>query len=122
MTEETLYERLGGEEAISAVVDRFYDRVTADERLEEFFEGVNMTQLRAHQTQFISSVTGGPVDYTGDDMYEAHKHLDLDEGDFAAVAGHLRASLEEFDVPEEEINEVMTAVAGLEDDILGRNR
>ncbi len=122
MSEETLYQRLGGEEAIAAVVDRFYERVLADDQLAHFFEDVDMDRLRAHQTQFISAVTGGPVQYTGDDMYEAHKHLDLTPADFAAVAGHLQASLEEFDLPEEDVEEVMGAVAKLEDDVLGRGR
>lgn len=56
---ETLYERLGGEDAIAAVVDEFYDRVVADEQVAYYFEDVDMQQQRAHQTQFISSVAGG---------------------------------------------------------------
>ena len=71
----TLYERLGGNEAIASVVDEFYDRMLDDERIAGFFENVDMASQRAHQTQFLSSVTGGPVEYSGADMREAHEVL-----------------------------------------------
>ncbi|KAB1197167.1 MULTISPECIES: group 1 truncated hemoglobin [Haloferax] len=115
---QSLYERLGGRDAISAVVDEFYDRMLADERVAHYFEDVDMVAQRAHQTQFISSVAGGPVEYTGEDMRAAHDHLGLSHEDFAVTAEHLQGALEEFDVPPEEIEEVMTAVAGLEEDIV----
>ncbi|KTG30896.1 group I truncated hemoglobin [Haloferax profundi] len=115
---KTLYERLGGKEAISAVVDEFYDRMLADDDLAHYFEDTDMQAQRAHQTQFISSVAGGPVEYSGADMEEAHAHLGLSHEDFAATATHLQNALEEFDVPEDEIDEVLGAVASLEDDIV----
>lgn len=115
---ETLYEKLGGEAAITAVVDGFYERVLADDSLVQFFEDANMQALRAHQVQFFSSVTGGPVEYTGDDMHEAHAHLDITHEHFGSVATHLQGTLEELDVPDEHIDEVVGAVAELEDDIV----
>lgn len=115
---QSLYERLGGEESISAVVDEFYDRMLADEQVAHYFEDTDMTKQRAHQTQFISSVTGGPVEYTGDDMRAAHDHLELTHDDFAATATHLQNALEAFDVPADDIEDVMSAVASLEDDIV----
>jgi hemoglobin len=116
--EQTLYDRLGGREAISAVVDEFYERVLADERLAPLFEETDMDSLIAHQTRFLSSVTGGPVEYTGADMRTAHEHLDVTHEQFGIVAVHLRDSLEAFDVAEQDIEAVMTAVGGLEDDIV----
>ncbi|KAB1186626.1 MULTISPECIES: group 1 truncated hemoglobin [Haloferax] len=115
---KTLYERLGGKEAISAVVDEFYDRMLADDELAPYFEDTDMQKQRAHQVQFISAVAGGPVDYTGADMREAHEHLELSHDDFAATATHLKDALEEFDVEENEIDEVLDAVASLEDEIV----
>jgi hemoglobin len=117
-SEQTLYERLGGEGTISKVVDAFYERVLADERLAPLFEDTDMNSLRAHQTQFLSSVTGGPGEYTGADMQTAHRHLGIEREQFALVAAHLRESLEAFDVPEEDVDDVMAAVADLEDDIV----
>ncbi|WP_410765568.1 group I truncated hemoglobin [Haloferax sp. DFSO60] len=116
--EQSLYERLGGEDALSAVVDEFYERMLADEQLQGYFEDADMNSLRAHQVQFFSSVTGGPVEYTGADMQEAHAHLELTHDDFEATAVHLQNTLESFDVGDENITSVMTAVASLEDDIV----
>ena len=115
---ETLYERLGGEEAIAAVVDSFYERVLEDEDLEHFFEGVDMQAQRAHQTQFLSSVAGGPVEYTGEDMRTAHAHLEITDSDFGAIATHLGATLESFDVDEDDREAVLEAVASYEDEIV----
>jgi len=66
MPDTTLYERLGGEEAIGAVVDEFYDRVLDDERVAHHFDDVEMAAQRTHQTTFLSAVAGGPIVYEGD--------------------------------------------------------
>jgi hemoglobin len=117
---ETLYDRLGGADGIEAVVDDFYDRVLADDSLVEYFEDTDMDELRDHQREFVTMVTGGPHDYTGADMREAHAHLDLDAADFAAVAGHLDDALDAAGVDEEDRKAVLSAVADLEDDVLNR--
>jgi hemoglobin len=98
MGDRTLYDRLGGRDAIAAVVDRFYERVLADERLAHFFEDVDMRRQRAHQTQFLSAVTGGPVEYTGQDMERAHEDLRITGSHFDAIGTHLERTLDEFDV------------------------
>ncbi|WP_135822574.1 group I truncated hemoglobin [Halostella litorea] len=116
--DSTLYEDLGGRDAISAVVDEFYDRVLDDEQLVGYFDDTDMDELRDHQTKFLSAVTGGPVDYTGEDMRTAHAGLDLTEEDFARTAEHLDASLAAFDVPEEQREVVLGEVADLKAAIL----
>lgn len=118
MGEQTLYERLGGEDAIGTVVERFYERLTNDERVAHFFEDIDVQRQIAHQTQFISAVTGGPVEYTGDEMAAAHDHLDIDEEDFEIVAAHLDESLAEFDVDDRDRENVMAEIASYEDDIV----
>nr|WP_232819777.1 group 1 truncated hemoglobin [Haloprofundus halophilus] len=115
-----MYRRIGGKDAVEDVVDDFYDRVLADERLVEYFEGMEMEQLRAHQVQFISSVAGGPVEYTGGNMREAHAHLDIDEADFDAVGAHLERALRENGVSDDDIDGIMSEVVALKDPILGR--
>lgn len=115
---ETLYERLGGKESIAAVVDRFYDRMLDDERVSHHFEDVDMQQQRAQQTLFLCSLTGGPVEYTGEDMEPAHDHLGITEAEFDVTVDHLEAALEAFDVPERERTEVLEAVAGFRADIV----
>jgi len=117
---ETLYHRLGGEEQISNIVDDFYERVLDDESVAGFFDDVDMAAQRAHQTQFLSAVAGGPVEYDGEEMREAHDGLGLEQEHFAAIAAHLEASLREFDVSDEAVQDIMSEVAALEDDVLVR--
>lgn len=117
---ETLYERLGGDEGIETVVDEFYDRVLADESLQEYFEDTDMDALRDHQRAFLTMVAGGPEEYDGEDMREAHAHLGITKSDFAAVAGHLDNALRSQNVADEDREQALAAVAGLEDDVLNR--
>ncbi|WP_255170030.1 group I truncated hemoglobin [Natrononativus amylolyticus] len=115
-----VYHEIGGREAVEAVVADFYDRVLADEQLQPYFEGMDMTELRAHQVQFISAVTGGPVEYTGSGMREAHAHLNIEEADFDAVGAHLEAALRENGVDEANVDAIMSEVVALKDPVLNR--
>lgn len=63
--EVNLFERIGGAAAVTAAVDRFYERVLADPELRDFFTGVSMSRLKGHQFAFISQVLGGPRRYSG---------------------------------------------------------
>lgn len=117
---DSVYEEIGGKAAVEAVVEDFYDRVLADDRLVGFFEGTDMAELRAHQVQFISAVAGGPVTYTGGEMRDAHRHLDISEADFEAVGTYLERALRENDVSEANIADIMAEVSALEDPILDR--
>jgi hemoglobin len=118
MSEETLYHRLGGRDAIASVVDAFYDRVLADDRLAPFFEDVDMTKQRAHQTQFIAAVAGGPVEYDGEEMDEAHEGMGIDHEDYDAIEAHLDAALAEHDVSADERADVAAALESFRDDIV----
>jgi hemoglobin len=118
MSEETLYRRLGGRDALAAVVDSFYDRVLADDRLSPFFEDVDMAEQRAHQTQFLSAVAGGPVEYDGADMAAAHDHLDIDHEEYDAIERHLGAALDDHDVPADDRDAVLEAVESFRGDIV----
>jgi hemoglobin len=120
VAEHSLYEQLGGIERIGAVVEDFYSRVLADDLLKPSFVGIDMDRLRRHQTMFVSYALGGPNQYSGRGMGRAHAHLGLTEAHFAAVAGHLDASLAAFDVPSHLIDQVIAHVAGLKDEIVSR--
>lgn len=71
----TLFEKLGGTDAIGAVVDLFYETLLEDPKTKHFFDGVNMERQRCRQKQFITLVTGGPHNYEGSDMKSAHCKL-----------------------------------------------
>ena len=119
MPNETLYERLGGEPAIGAIVNEFYDRVLADDRVNHYFDDVDMADQRSHQTKFLSAVTGGPIRYEGEEMATAHEELAITAAEFDTVATHLDEALRAFDVDDADREAVMEAVAGFEDDVVG---
>lgn len=119
----SLYERLGGEPAVNTAVDIFYRKVLADPTISEFFDSTDMDEQRAKQKAFLTMVFGGPEEYTGKDMREAHAPLveqGLNDSHFDSVAGHLEATLKELEVAEDLIGEVMTIAGGTRDDVLGR--
>ena len=118
--DDSLYGRLGRREGIDAVVETFYDRVFDDDRLAPYFEGVAMDDLRAHQAAFLSAVAGGPAESGGREMRDAHAHLDLDEADFAAVAGHLDGALAAHGVDQADREAVLDEVRSLQTAILNR--
>lgn len=81
----TLFERLGGEAAISAVVDKFYDIMLKDERVLAFFKNTDMTKQRKQQKSFITMAVGGPNHYDGKDMKEAHAKFAIGKKEFDAT-------------------------------------
>lgn len=115
---ESLYEKLGGEQTIKTVVEKFYGRVLGDDSLAPFFEGADMVNLKRHQALFISQALGGPKQYDGKSMFEAHKHLAITGEQFDSVAGHLVATLRELGVGQADIDTVVGVVAPLKDDIV----
>lgn len=119
MQTTSLYEALGGKEAIGAVVDEFYNRVVADERLAMMFAGLDMAQQRKHLAAFLAMAFGGPSEYRGRGIRAAHQGLGITGEQFGAVAGHLHATLVSFAVPVGLIETVLGAVAGLREDVVG---
>ncbi len=120
MTEKTLYDRLGGEAAVAAAVDVFYQRVLADDRINYFFQKMDMRKQAAKQRLFLTLAFGGPAHYNGRSMREAHAHLGLTEMHFNAVMEHLGATLRELKVPEDMILECAMIAASTKDDVLNR--
>lgn len=116
--DETVFDRLGGHDAVENVVNDFYDRVLSDERVVHHFEDTDTTELRAHQVQFISAVTGGPVQYSGQDMREAHEGMGITDEEFDVVADHLDTALAENDVSGDDREQVLAEVEELRPEIV----
>ncbi len=119
----TLYERLGGEGAVNAAVDIFYRKVLSDDRINKYFEDVDMDAQAAKQKSFLTMVFGGPNNYTGKDMREGHKHLverGLNDGHVDAVIENLGATLKELGVEDADIQEVADIANSVRDDVLNR--
>lgn len=123
MSDATLYEQIGGKDAIDAAVDIFYGKVLADERISHWFETVDMERQRGKQKAFLAYAFGAPVKYTGQDMRNGHAHLvakGLNDDDFNAVAENLVATLKDLSVGQELIDQVVALVETTRDDVLGR--
>tara|TARA_R110000850_G_scaffold117106_1_gene233420 strand:- start:426 stop:986 length:561 start_codon:yes stop_codon:yes gene_type:complete len=116
--EATLYHQVGGKAAINAAVDLFYTKVLVDERVNFFFEDINMNKQHNKQKEFLAAALGGPIPWEGKDMRAAHRNLDLNEADFTAIAENLQATLTELEIPEELLGKIMTVVASTKDDVL----
>lgn len=114
----SIYEKIGGEAAVNAAVDIFYRKVLMDDRISEFFDTVDMENQHIKQKAFLTMAFGGPNSYTGKDMREGHKHLNLTEEHFNAVAENLVATLKELDVPQEYIDDIIAVCLSVKDDVL----
>jgi len=119
-TEKSVYDSLGGETAIGAVVDSFYTKVLASEIVKSYFENIDMVSQSAKLRNFVCFATGGPNRYEGRDMREAHAKMHLEEKHFDEIVNLLVATLKEFKVSEELIGKVAEKLLPLKDDILNR--
>ena len=119
----SLYERLGGEPAFTAAVDEFYRRMLLDPRVADFFDGVDMEGQIAKQKAFLTYATGGPAEYTGRDMREAHRDLlqrGLSDEHVDVVIEHLGATLVGLGASESDVAEVAKLAESVRDDVLCR--
>jgi len=120
---ETLFARLGGQDAVNAAVDIFYRKMLTDERVSPFFADVDMEQQIMKQKGFLTMVFGGPNHYQGKDMREGHRHLikrGLNDTHVDIVIEHLADTLRELGANEEDIAEVAAIANSVRDDVLDR--
>ena len=113
----SIYEQIGGFEALHMVVNDFYERVLADENLAGFFTGTNMSRLKGKQVEFFAAALGGPDPYTGAAMREVHRGRGITMHHFNLVAGHLTESLSAAGVPDDTIGQIIACIAPLADEI-----
>ncbi len=118
MTEKSLYDRLGGIEAIKAVVNEFAGRVLADARVNKKFAKSDAPRLVLHLVEQICAATGGPCEYTGRDMKVTHKKMKVTEGEFNALVEDLVAALDKFNVPTKEKNDLLGILGPLKSQIV----
>ncbi len=113
----TIYDRIGGHEAIEVVVEDFYVRVLADSQLSGFFTGTNMNRLKGKQAEFFAAALGGPEPYTGAPMKQVHQGRGITMHHFSLVAGHLADALAAAGVPAATVTEILGAIAPLAPEI-----
>jgi hemoglobin len=123
----SLYERLGGEPAVKAVVDDFVNRAAADPKVNFTRKGTdkewaatpdNVAKLKMHLTQFVAQAAGGPQKYQGKAMKPLHAGMKITSAEFDAAAADLVASLDKFKVPQKEKDELMAVVGSTKGDIV----
>ena len=121
MTKQALYERLGGYDAICAVINDLLPRLQADSRLARFWQHRGADGLEREKQlliDFLCSRAGGPLYYTGRDMKVSHQGMRISEADWSAFLGHVNDALETFQVPAAERDEVVSFVETTKRDIV----
>jgi hemoglobin len=116
--EKSLYDRLGGEAAIKAVVDEFVANVGADTRINQYFAHADLDRLKGHLVNQIGQASGGPQQYTGRDMKTTHAGMGIDEPAFNALVEDLVKALDKFAVQEKEKGELLTVLGSMKGDIV----
>ncbi len=127
---QTLYDRLGGLPAISAVVDQFISNVAADPKMLRTFKPLledvgkgktgGLTALRNNLIDQIGEAAGGPLRYKGKDMVTAHKGMNITEDEFGALVNDLVLALDKFKVPATEKGELLSVLGGMKGQIVGK--
>jgi hemoglobin len=115
---DSLYERLGGKDAIEAVVEDFRERTLRDERISQKFVRTDVPRLQRMLVDQVCEATGGPCTYTGRDMKEAHRNMGVTAGEFEALVEDLVASLAHFKVPQAEQDELLGLLGPMRSDIV----
>jgi hemoglobin len=114
----SLYERLGGLEAITAVVDSFVARCAGDDRINRKFERSDIPRLKKMLVDQVCEATGGPCTYTGRDMRETHDGMGVTAGEFDALVDDLVATLDEFEVAKADQEELLSLLRPMREDIV----
>ena len=116
----SLYDRLGGKGAITAVVDDFVGNVAADKRINGRFANANIPHLKEKLVEQICAGSGGPCNYTGLDMKTAHTGMKIADAEFGALVEDLVKTLNKFKVPAQEQNELLGVLGPMKSDIVGK--
>lgn len=114
----SLFDRLGGKDAITAVIDDFVARCASDARINGKFARTDIPRLKANLIDQVCAAAGGPCTYTGRDMRTTHDGMAVTAAEFEALVGDLVATLDAFKVGEAEKAELLSALAPMRADIV----
>ncbi len=124
MAEQSLYERIGGVNAIAMVVDRFSDEVVKNPKLnvnpalKEWNKSGQLPGLKFMRTLWLCQAAGGPFQYTGKDLHEAHEDLHIRSEEFDEVGAEIAKALDHFNVPKREKQEVLAAIVARKTEVV----
>lgn len=116
----SLYDRLGGVNAIRVVVDDFVGFVAADNRINRYFAKTDVPKLKQHLVDQVCQGTGGPCTYKGRDMATTHKGMNISDADFGALVEDLIKALDKNKVPSKEKHELLGILGPMKPAIVGQ--
>ena len=115
---KSMFDRLGGIDPITAVVDEFVNRLVADPRVKGRFASTDVKRFKMLNTELVCQSTGGPCKYSGRAMKDTHNGMRISQAEFDLTAGHLASTLKKFKVPKQESKELMGIIGSLQKDIV----
>lgn len=116
--QQSLYDRLGGKPAISAVIDQFVANVAGDSRINGRFATTDIPRLKGNLVDQVCMATGGPCEYKGRDMKTTHAGMKISNADFGALVEDLIKALDTFKVPAREKGELLGLLGAMKKDIV----
>ncbi|MCA9132691.1 MAG: group 1 truncated hemoglobin [Planctomycetales bacterium] len=116
---DSLFDRVGGADAVYRMVNTMYDYVLADPELSPFFEGAQLDRIRKMQFEFIAAALGGPIAYSGAEIQAVHTGRGITPHHFSKFVGHLAKAMEEQGAAHGEIDEMLGRIALYQDRIVG---
>jgi hemoglobin len=115
----SLFDRIGGTNAVRGMVDRFYASVLADQELKPYFESVEMDKLRRMQFEFFSAALGGPIRYSGRTVIHAHQGRHIRREHFQAFVEHLFETLKHYSLDDADRYAIIARINTYADDVIG---
>ena len=117
--QQTLFERVGGEQTIRKLIHEFYDRVVADPELKPFFKNTSMDKLRRMQREFFSAALDGPITYTGRPLNYVHHGRGITKHHFALYVAHLIETLRDHGIDDQDVNDLIGRINTYANEITG---
>ncbi|PGL73439.1 group 1 truncated hemoglobin [Bacillus sp. AFS055030] len=117
-SQNNLYEHIGGKEKIGQMVDDFYKNVMNDESVNHFFKNIDMEKQREHQTNFLSYAFGGPNQYSGRTIANAHQNINTEHAHFDSIINHLQNAMKNHEIEEEHMERVIRKISEHRQDIV----
>ncbi|MDV6326571.1 group 1 truncated hemoglobin [Idiomarina sp. Sol25] len=115
---QSLYQQLGQQQGIETIVEEMLYRVGGDDRIAHHFDGVDIMRVHKLISEQVCDLSGGPCDYSGEDMKTSHRNMGVDNADFNALVEHLIAAMEKEDVPVSAQNQLLGVLAPMHSDIV----
>jgi hemoglobin len=114
----SLYEQVGGEAGVEAIVDRFYEKLWAEPKLDQFFKGIERQELKRHQRMFLNLLLGGGEFYSGRPLVESHATLKIDDASYDLVCGYFVETCRDLEIDESVISIAGGALAGFRSSVV----